>query len=239
MKTTLPFASILLAGVFAFSCKTSTILRTNFNAEAVGATPAHNIPGSPDGDRIEFISELNPGLKIREWDATSKALEFSYVSTPGISGHYNWLTFKGISSNFAQTVWYIYSAKHEGNYGEVLTDLSAGSGGYIARMKIAASGQVSLIGRDWVRERVIGNIPPGTIHSVIFTVNIATSSYNLLITMPGRDRIQVMNEPTITANPLDFPNPANPSIHFNFGQGSGQGNKYTVQSISITRKQPE
>ncbi|MCE7041108.1 hypothetical protein [Dyadobacter sp. CY312] len=207
---------------------------------SIGSTPAHDLPGDPSGDRVDFNEALAPGLKIREWNTSgTKGLEYSYVNTGSLSGHRTWLSFRGISTNFAQTIWYIYSAKYSTVYGgDILTDLTDGAGTPIARMRISASGSVSLISGDWITARVIGNIPPGAVHSVIFTVNISQSKYNLLIMSPGREAIQVTNEPMMASNPLDFHNPANPSISFQLGEGSGQDSKYTIESIAITRNDP-
>lgn len=226
-------------GAIAFSCTSKVILMTNFNGEAVGATPAHDIPGNPPGDRIDFIPELAPGLKIRSGISEgNKALEYSHVNTGGISGHSNWLSFRGTSTDFSQTVWYIYSAQRNVGFGDLLTDLSDGSSGYIARMKINPSGVVSLMGRDWVTERIIGNVPTDAPHSVIFTVNVGSGTYNLMIASVGRELIQVSNEPLMTSNPLSFHNPANPSISFKFSEGADSGTKYLIERISITRKEP-
>lgn len=239
MKSIYHFSIITLVSLSVFSCKTTSILRTNFNTSAIGSTPAHDLPGDPSGDRVDFHDALAPGLKIREWNTSGKkGLEYSSVNTGDISGHYTWLSFRGISTNFAETIWYIYSAKYNSTSGDILTDLTDGSGTPIARMRITSSGSVSLTSGDWTTSRVIGNIPPGAVHSVIFTVLASQLKYNLLITSPGSDAIRVTNEPMMTTSALNFHNPANPSIAFQHGDRSGQGSKYTIESISISRNDP-
>jgi hypothetical protein len=239
MKSICQFSMVILVSLFTFSCTSKVILLTNFQNEVLGTTPSHDIPGNPPGDRIDFIPELAPGLKIGQWNTTgTKALEFSYVNTGRISGHSTWLSFRGASTDFSQTVWYIYSAKRNANFGDLITDLSDGSSGYIARMKIKPSGHVTLIGRDWFTEREIGRVPIDAPFSVIFTVNVASGTYNLMIASVGKELIRVNNEPLMTSNPLSFHNPANPSISFSFDQGAGPGTKYTIERLSITHKNP-
>ncbi|REA62359.1 hypothetical protein DSL64_08840 [Dyadobacter luteus] len=239
MKSIYHFSIIILVSLSVFSCKTTSILRTNFNASEIGVTPAHDLPGAPSGDRVDFNDALIPGLKIRQWNTSgTKGLEYSQVNTGDLSGHYTWLSFRGISTNFAETIWYIYSARHNSSSGDILTDLTDGSGVPIARMRITSSGAVSLISGDWTTSRVIGNIPPGAVHSVIFTVLASQLKYNLLITSPGREPIKVTNEPMMTTSALNFHNPANPSISFQHSDRSGQDSKYTIESISISRKDP-
>lgn len=241
MRSILFAVGMFALGLVTFSCKTSTILVAKFESDAIGATPGHDLPGDPAGDRVDFIPELASGLKIKTWEAgsTNKALEFTRVNTGGISGHSTWLSFKGISTNLAETVWFIYNAKFGGGSGaEVITDLSDGSGSPIARMKINSAGQIRLVAGDYTTEKLIGTITPGAKHNVMFVVSAASTSYNLLIAAAGHPLIKVDNEPTMTANPVNFHNPCNPSISFNFGESSGSDTKYLVNDVSITREKP-
>ncbi len=237
MKTMYGIIGMIAVAFGVSSCTTSTILKARFNDLSLG--PAHDLAGAPTGDRIEYIPELASGLKVRAWEtSTIKALEFSKVNTGGISGHNTWLEFRGVSSNLAETVWFVYNARLTGSDAEVITDLSDGSGSPIARMKINAAGQVRLVRSDYTTENLIGTIPVGVRHNVIFVVRGKEALFNLLIASPGQELIRIDNQPTFTTNPLEFHNPCHPSISFNFAEGTGFDGKYTIADMTITRKNP-
>lgn len=241
MRTIISICCIVGLALVTFSCKTSSLLVARFDSDAIGSTPAHDLPGNPVGDRVDYIPELASGLKVRNWVTGSyKALEFSRVNTGSISGHSTWLSFKGISSNLAQTVWFVYNAKYTPDFNsEVITDLSDGSGAPIARLKLKSNGQMVLIGSDWTTETVVGTVPLNVPHTVIFVVDAGRTSFNLSIYATGQPAIIRNNQPTMTRNALDFHNPCNPSISFNFGDQSGTGTKYLIDDIVISRKEPK
>lgn len=239
MKAMYPIATIMLVSFLVSSCTSSTILKARFNDLSLGTTPPHDLAGAPTGDRLDYISELAPGLKVREWETPgTKSLEFSNVNTGSISGHDTWLNFRGISSNLAETVWFVYNAKLTGSDAEIITDLTDGSGSPIARMKINSAGQVRLVRGDYTTENLIGTIPVGARHNVIFVVSGASASYNLLIASPGHELIRLDNQPTFTTNALNFHNPCNPTISFNFSSGSASASKYAIADVTISRKNP-
>ena len=239
MKKSITVLSVLVIVFTLCSCNSTMILNTNFDAEVLGNSPAHDISGDPSGDFIGYIPDLSPALKIVNWTGgDGKALEFISKYLPDISGHNTWLNFQGASTNFAETIWYMYGAKHDGNSGIVYIDLSDGAGTMIARMSILANGTARLHNRDWITSRNIGVIPPNVSHTVIFTVSVTNRNFNLLIVGNGMEQIQISNEPLFTSNILDFHNPANPQLSVNFDQAGENTRSFEMKYLTISRKEP-
>ncbi len=239
MKKSLFKIAALFLTILLGSCSTTKILQTNFNSETLGTAPIHDIPGEPAGDFIGYIPDLAPALKIVNWsEGDGKALEFKSKYLSSISGHYTWLSFEGVSTNFAETIWYSYTAKHSGNEGRILIDLTDGSGTMIARMSILSNGTTTLLNNDWATTRNIGVIPPNISHTTIFTVSVNKRTFNLLILGAGMEQIQLTDIPLFTTNILDFHNPANPALNVNFDQAGDNGRTFELKSLLISRKVP-
>ena len=231
--------TVLFLTIILGSCSTTKILQTNFSEGTLGNAPAHDIPGDPSGDFIGYIPDLAPALKIVNWSAgDGKALEFKSRYLPNVSGHNTWLSFTGVSTNFRETIWYMYAAKHSGTNGNIIIDLTDGSGTLIARMTTRSDGTTTLQNRDWITSRNIGVIPPNVYHTVIFAVSVTNRTFNLLIVGGGMEQIELNDVPLFTDNILDFHNPATPQLGINFDQAGDNTRTFELKTLLITRKNP-
>ncbi len=244
MKTAL-FSLLLLLGFVSTSCRTSALLNASFESEAIGSRPTRNIPGAPSGDEINFPPDLAESMRIIASSiAGAKALQFSmdYVTDP--SAHNSqWLSFRGSETNLIQPLYFYYTAIQPVTFGELVVDLSDGRGGLMARMLIRNDGRVFLSNDYFGSELEVGTLPLGMSHSVIFTVNVRSGTYNLVILKRGGN-LTVNNHPFFRTgesppDPLTFANPAYPTIAFHHSFGRAPHIKYIFESVNISKKQPE
>jgi hypothetical protein len=232
--------ALLLLTLTLTSCKTSAILTDTFESEVIGNTPIKDIPGNPAGDEVTFETVLNPRLRITASNnsAGQKALTFSQASATGLNAHNQFLSFRGVSTNFTQPLWFSFIGTLSGLGSDLMVDISDGAAGMIARMYMNENGDV-LLDRSLAgaAAELIGNIPPGTIHTVIFTLDMNKKTYNLTI-FKTVGNIIAKDRPILLANPLTYANPAHPQISFRFDKANYESRKYTIESVSISRKQP-
>jgi hypothetical protein len=228
----------LLIGATIMSCKTSAILSSNFESETIGNLPAKNIPGDPSGDAIDYSSELEPRIKVTaSASAGEKALTFSEISTPGLTAHNQFLTFKGISTDFTQPMWFLFTATHSGTGERIMIDITDGSAALISRMYIDQSGNLSLVTALPGTEQAVGNIGAGVLHTIIVSLNLTQKKYNVTVLKSGGN-ITLTDKPVLVDNILAYANPARPSLHFRFESGASPDRKYVLESVSITKKRP-
>jgi hypothetical protein len=222
--------SLPLLSLFS-SCKTTAILSSNFESETVGSLPTKNIPGDPSGDEIEYSSELAPRLKVSASSSPGeKALTFSEINTPGLTAHNQFLNFKGISSNFTEPIWFLFSGKHSGSGDRIMFDFTDGTAKVI-------TGQLSILTAFPATEHVVGNIPAGVMHTLVISLNMGQGKFNLTVLKSGGN-ITLTDQPVLLGNPLSYSNPANPSISTRWDSGASETRKYVFESVSITRKKP-
>lgn len=221
------------------SCKSDKILSAGFEGDAINSPPNKTLPGDPAGDEIQYNSALNPQLKVQSSTiAGSKSLHFTSVaiSDPGASER--WVSFRGIGTNLAETIWFLHTGQNTGAAHDVLIDVSDGHGHLIARMRIKPDGEVALAKNiaDYYTD-VIGNVG-SEVHTIIFTCSASTLKYNVSIFKTTGPAIVVENKPMITENALNFNNPAHPTLSFQHVQSSPPSHTYAIGSVSITRKKP-
>jgi hypothetical protein len=236
---------LLLLGFLATSCRTSALLNASFESETIGSRPTRNIPGAPEGDEINFPPDLAESMSIiASSTAGEKALQFSmnYVTDP--SAHNSqWLSFRGIATNLTQPLYFYYTATQPVTFGELTIDVSDGRGGLMARMHIRNDGHVFLSNNFFGSVLEVGTIPLETSHTVVFAVNVRSGTYNLVIFKRGGN-LTVNNHPFFRTgesppDPLDFANPAYPTIAFHHSFGRAPQIKYIIESVSISKKRPE
>ncbi|SDD99583.1 hypothetical protein SAMN04487996_10366 [Dyadobacter soli] len=238
MKTFRLFLPALLTVSLFTSCKTTAILTSTFENETVGQLPAKNIPGNPAGDEIQYSTELQPRLKVTASSYPGeKALTFTEINTPGLTAHNQFVIFKGISSDFTQPIWYLFSGVHSGSGERVMIDFTDGSAGVITRLHINSAGQLSILTAFPASEEVVGNIPPDTPHTLVISLNMNTGKFNLTVLKSGGN-ITVTDRPVL-GNPLSYANPAHPSINIRWESGASDTRKYVFESVGITRKKPK
>ncbi|MBE9464828.1 hypothetical protein ACFP1I_17590 [Dyadobacter subterraneus] len=232
--------AIFLLSCALTSCKTTAILTDTFESDVVGNLPIKDIPGAPSGDEVVFETVLNPRLKITTSNnsAGQKALTFSQAPATGLTAHNQFLSFRGISTDFTKPLWFSFVGTLSGSGSDLMIDIADGSAGLIARMYFRNNGDVelerSLAGTP---AELIGNIPLGTIHTVVFTLDMNKKTYNLTI-FKSVGNILVKDHPLLLENPLAYANPAHPQISFRFDASTFETRKYVIESVNISRKQP-
>lgn len=239
MKTRLLF--LFLALLSATACTTTTILSAGFETQTIGNLPAQNLPGDPSGDSLRYRAVLEPRLRVQA-SATvgEKALHFTQVTPAGELTAFNqWLSFRGISTNFVEPLWFIWAGnlRNSGaaDYTVYVTD---GRGGIICGLIYGATGNISLLTSRGGAE-VIGTLPAEMRHTIIVSLSPATSRYNLTIFPSSGTRIEALNKTVFAGNMLSYANPARPSIDMRFSDGNVNTNRFVIESVSITRKQPD
>lgn len=238
MKTYKLVAILLLSCVLT-SCKTTAILTETFESEVIGGLPVMNIPGAPSGDQIIYEPPLSPRIKVTTSTNSSgqKALTFSQAVASGLNEHNQFLSFRGISSDFTQPLWFYYTATMLGSGSDLMMEIADGSAGLIARMYISNTGDVTLVRSLSGTSDLIGNIALGTIHTVIVALDMNKKTYNLSIIKTGGN-IAVKDRPVLIDNPLAYANPAHSQISFRFDASTFETRKYVIESVNINRKQP-
>ncbi|WP_207506535.1 hypothetical protein [Telluribacter humicola] len=237
MKRDLPLL-LLLVGMMT-SCRSSLLLKSDFESQTIGSLPEKNIPGEPSGDSILYTREQQPRIRVvASSSASEKALEFNTASAPGLTAHNQWLSFKGVRTNLTQPIYFYYTRIQTGTFDRLMVDIDDGSATTMARMHIERSGRVILVTSFPSGETYeVGTIPPGTMHTIIFTVNVRAGKYNLTIIKSGGN-LTATDRPLINSDLLSYANPARPSIHFRYSDTEFSGNKYVLENVYISKKRP-
>jgi hypothetical protein len=227
-----------LSIIFTVSCKSSKILSAGFESDVLNQPPATNLAGDPSGDVIQFVPELASQLSVENSsDAGKKAMHLMNVPV-SVGGHSKWISFRGISTNLVETLWFTYAAKNNNPAGHVMIDVSDGAGHLLARMRIHSNGDIRLaknILDDYTD--LIGNIGQNA-HTVVFTTSPSSLKYNVTVFQTGGSAITAENKPMITTNALEFANPAHPTISFSHASTGSGNHHYIIESVSISRKKP-
>jgi hypothetical protein len=239
MKTFRLLLCALLSASLFTACKTTAILTAKFESETVGSLPTKNIPGDPAGDAIEYSTELQPRIKVtNSATAGQKAVTFTEINTPGLTAHNQFLSFRGISTDFTQPMWFIFAGTHSGSGERLTIDITDGSAAMITRMFITDSGQLSMMTNFTGGEQVLGNIPAGVSHTFFVTLNLSTKKFNLTVLKSGGN-ITVSDRPVLLDNILAYANPARPMLSFRWDDGASATRKYVLEEVMITRKKPD
>lgn len=245
-----PLHLLVTAGLLSLcltSCRTTRLLNATFESDALGGLPTKSLPGDPVGDSVAYQPVSNPRLQVQNSPITSgrKALFFSQAPLTGTVTAFNqWLSFKGIPSNYDQTIWFYWTGKLNFDSGNLLIDIQGIQSLWVARLKIFGNGEVWLI-RDVANEQnhdVLGTLNRQAAHSFIFTLNPQARTFNILLTgAQGRSPITRTNLPVIAV-----PNPAfsydfeRPSISFRYENASvNPESAYIFEDVYISRKQPD
>jgi len=240
MKPAFTLLTALLGVALFSSCKTTRVLNATFESDVIGSPPAKNPAGEPAGDSVTYSGPLQPRLRVQaSATAGQKVLQFGQNSASGLTAHNEWVTFQGISANFAQPLWFYYTATLRGSGGGMTIDVSDGTAKVIARMTISSNGQVSLVrNSSFLDKEVVGTIPLDVAHTVVFSVNMSKSTYNLTIIKSGGN-LTATDKPVILGSGLEYSNPARPSISFRYDDGDSDGRRYLLESVTISRKKPD
>ncbi|MCF0054157.1 hypothetical protein [Dyadobacter sp. CY356] len=134
-------------------------------------------------------------------------------------------------------MWFYYAGTIAGYGSDLTMDISDGTSVLIFRMIITNSGDVTLMRSLSGEMEWVGNIPPGTIHTAVISLNMNTKRYNLTIAKAGGNII-AKDRPIVFSDLLYYTNPAHPSINFQFNESTFEMRKFIIESVNISRKQP-
>jgi hypothetical protein len=124
------------------------------------------------------------------------------------------------------------------NLADFTVYVTDGRAGILCGLIYQANGEVALLTTTGGFES-IGRLPARTPHTVIVSLNPATAKYNLSIFPVEGTRIQALNKTVFAGTMLAYANPANPSIEMRFSNGDLNTNRFAIESVSISRKEPD
>ncbi len=231
--------SIVLIPILALTSCTNK-LTAKFESDTIGSLPDKTLPGSPTGDAITYISEIETQLKVIATIShpSEKSLEYKSVAPSGsVSGHSSWLGFNAVSTNFAKPVTFLWTAQKNFNSGgpDLYIDCSDGSGIVAARILILSNGHVILVNNIATNAGDdVGVIPNNESHTFMVTVDLPNSVYNISV-LKTAGNITVNGHTLLTTNIASYHNPANPTVSFKFDPFSSS-QQYVIDEVFINRK---
>jgi hypothetical protein len=228
------------------SCRSTYLLKENFSGDAIGSLPLHYIPGDPAGDSVSYTSVIHPRLGIQASSVTSggKSLVFSEAPITGETAFNQWLAFKGTVSDYAQPIWFYWTAKQRNSQGQLMIDIQGVQGLWVARLRILPDGQLVRTTNVGTGAReVLGHFNATQTHTIIISLRPAARTYNITVfgtregTASNRSNVPVLTEPSPSRPVFDFEKPA---IYLRYENESFNANPaYIFESVYITRKQPD
>lgn len=246
MNRVLLITLLLVVATLFSACKTTYLLKEDFSGDVIGTRPLKNIPGDPAGDSVAYTSVINPRLAVQASTVSSgrKALVFSEASISGETAFNQWLSFKGVVSDYQQPIWFYWTGKQRNAIGELLIDIQGVQGLWVTRLKIMPDGRLIRITNvaTGVGD-VLGQFTTDQTHTIIISLQPAARRYNITVfgTREGSDsnrkNVAVIAEP----NPMGpVFNSAKPSINFRYQNESFTSTPaYVFESVYISRKQPD
>lgn len=239
--------SCLLLTTGLLSCRTTYLLKADFEGDAPGARPLQSPPGDPAGDSIAYTSVIYPRLAVQASTAESgrKALVFSEAPVTGATAFNQWLSFKGIVSDYAQPIWFYWTAKQRSSQGSLLIDVQGVQGLWVTRLHIRPNGQLvrarNVANPDDVD--VLGTFNANQPHTIIISLQPTARKYNISVfgtregTASNRTNLDVIGAPDPGRPPFSF---EKPSIGFRYQNESVDATAaYVFEGVYITRKQPD
>ncbi len=140
---------LMLSGISLLSaCRSTSLLTATFEADAIGALPGKVLPGPPTGDSLSYKAVIHPRLRVLASTASpgQKALVLSQATLGSdATAHNQWLTFKGIRSDYTQTIWYYWTATLGPVGGNMVIDVNGIESLWVTRIKINPEGRISLV----------------------------------------------------------------------------------------------
>lgn len=240
-------ALIMLLVISLSSCKSTFLLKEDFAGDVVGNTPIKNIPGDPAGDSVAYTSVISPRLSIQSSTVSAgrKALVFSEASITGTTAFNQWLSFKGIVSDYSQPIWFYWTAKQRSSQGEILIDIMGVQGLWVTRLKIRPNGQLVRI-IDIATEQtvdVLGTLNPQQTHTIIISLQPTARKYNITVfgttgsSSVTRTNLDVLTQPNPGGPVFSF---QKPSINFRYQNESFTPTPaYIFEGVDISRKKPD
>lgn len=215
-------------------------LTAKFESDTVGGLPDRTLPGSPGGDELDYVPELETQLKViaTPSDASKKSLEYRSVAPSGeVSATNLWIGFQATSTNFAKPITFLWSGRKDFSSGgsHMLIDCTDGSGTMASRIRLQNNGDVVLISNLLTGDGVnIGTIPNNEVHTFMITVDLSNRVYSVSV-LKNSGTLSRNGHPILTQDVLLFHNPAKPTVSFRFENFYGS-QKYIIDEVFINRK---
>ncbi len=236
-RTALLLTSVILSLLFT-SCTNK--LTATFESDTIGSDPNKTLPGSPSGDAMSYVAEIENQLDVVATVShpSEKSVEYKSVSPSGpISGHNAWLGFNAKSTDFAKPVTFLWTATKNFHSGgpALYIDCSDGSGVVAARLKIENNGDLILVEDILAGTGTnIGNIPNNESHSFLVTVDLSHAQYSISVLKSSGNLIK-NGHSLLTSNVASYHNPAHPSVSFSF-ESFNLSEQYIIDEVFINRK---
>ena len=247
-KSFTPLAALIGLVISFSSCRSTFLLKEDFQGDVIGNRPIKNVPGDPAGDSISYTSVLNPRLVMQASTVSAgrKALVFSETSIPGATAFNQWLSFKGIVSDYSQPIWFYWTAKQRSSQTDILIDIMGVQGLWVTRLKIRPNGQLIRV-INFANEAtvdVLGTFNPEQTHTIIISLQPTARKYNITVfglsgsaSSGNRTNLDVFSAPNPMSPIHSF---AKPSIHFRYLDAAFSATPaYVFEGVYITRKQPD
>ncbi len=242
---------LMLSGISLLSaCRSTSLLTATFESDAVGALPSKVLPGPPTGDSVSYNAVIHPRLRVQPSTVSpgQKALVLSRATLGSdATAHNQWLSFKGIRSNYTQTIWYYWTATLGPVGGNMIIDVNGIESLWVTRLKINPEGRISLVQDPGSvnKDLFLGVLNQQRPHSVIITLNAMARTFNLLILGVNTEtgRVERLNIPVLAGTDpdrdLDF---QRHSIAFEYAIDDVSANPaatYVIESVNINRRRPD
>ena len=242
-----PYAFLLSSSLSFFSCDSSILLQENFSSDIIGTRPITDIPGDPRGDLVNYNPAINNRLKIVA-SGSNKNLEFSAGSAGTESGHNNWLSFQGVSTDLGKPLAFFWTGKISRGENDLLGAITDGYDNAIARFTINRKGEIRLCSNSSDRYYTlqIGTIKFDEFHNISIYVDPLKNTYTIGISghgvyrfPKGEDYRTAIN---ITRDNLfnliiaarERETPPKPELVFNWTREDNIA-KYNIASVKMSR----
>lgn len=248
-------ALALWAGLVQFACSPTYLLRDEFTSETIGQLPTKNIPGTPAGDAISYIPQIEPRLRIVKYEpnnqsSTDKALSISSKPVAGgvtVSGHTTWLTFTGVTTgNLSKTINYLLFGKFDNFMDPILIDLNNQLGSPFIRLEMEENGMLYAL-QDYTSPGTripVCQLKANVYYTISFQINLkdgpkGTCRLSFIgdLVANGENTGSFNKTVPLMVNPLEnVTGPIQPAINFNWPDAKAAGRSQFILS-SLTIKQ--
>jgi hypothetical protein len=239
MKTlSIPLLALV---VLVSACNTKTLLVSKFDGDVLGTEPNKTLPGDPAGDEINYVNELAYRMRVRASpDRSGKALFYSgrRWNQPEISGHSNWISFKGASTTSKKNLNFSWHGRFSGftnSTQHVLCDLTNGVGTVMVRLIFHQDGRV-VSENDFSGKgpTLIGTINVSDWNFIVVNADRDARKFSILIGREKGDNIERKDLPFLNyGNPVDFGTSMRPSLAFQISESAGETSSYIVDDVII------
>lgn len=236
-------AALLSTGFCQFSCS-PTLLKNDFKQETLNTLPLRNIPGSPVGDSVQYISDYTTqNVKVVQFSPYSKGLELNSIpvnTTQG--GHYDWLTFKAIpTTKLKKPIQFKVFIKLTELRDRFIMDLGDEAVGTYSRVQIERGGALTVLEsfEPSAKPVILGTLNANQDYLLSFTVDSSKNRCRAVVF--GKLNVDGTEQPSvdrttklISSQPQPATGPLRPSMSYKWDEGIRQS-KLLFADVSITQ----